>query len=90
MSFLQYTGYGLDQKDIIMGTLRSYMYKFTVSGDGRCDSPGYNAKYCTYTIMEAKTSAIIAFNVVQVTEAENSSSKMELIGFKRSMEDLKR
>lgn len=78
----------LDQKDIIMGSLRSY--KLTVSGDGRCDSPGYNAKYCTYTIMEAKTSAIIGFNVVQVTEAENSSSKMELIGFKRSMEDLKR
>ena len=36
-------------------------------GDGRCDSPGHNAKYCTYTMMtdEGKVAAI---NVVQVTE----------------------
>ena len=39
--------------------------------------------------MDVQISAIIGFNVVQVTEAENSSSKMELIGFKRAMEDLK-
>ena len=77
----------MQQKDIITRAVRSQ--KRVVSGDGRCDSPGFNAKYCTYTIMDASTSAIIGFNVVQVTEAENSSSKMELIGFKRTMEDLK-
>ena len=23
-----------------------------VIGDGRCDTPGHNAKYCTYTMMD--------------------------------------
>ena len=76
------------QKDIITGALRNK--KLVVSGDGRCDSPGFNAKYGTYTIMDAQTSAIVGFNVIQVTEAEHSSSKMELVGCKRTMEDLKR
>lgn len=38
-----------------------------LDGDGRCDSAGYNAKYCTYTLIEASTSAIVDFNIVQVT-----------------------
>lgn len=76
------------QKDIITRSLSTY--DLVVSGDGRCDSPGFSAKYCTYTIMDSMTSAIIVFNIVQVTEANHSSSKMELIGFERTMEDMKR
>ena len=59
-----------------------------VCGDGRYDSPGFNAKYCTYTVMEATTSAILDFNVVQVSET-GSSSTMELEGFKRCFSKLK-
>lgn len=57
-------------------------------GDGRCDSPGHNAKYCTYTMMtdEGKMAAI---NIVQVTEV-TSSNAMEKEGFKRCMQDLAR
>ena len=57
-------------------------------GDGRCDSPGHNAKYCTYTMMtdEGKVAAI---NVVQVTEV-TSSNAMEKEGFKRCIQDLAR
>ena len=40
--------------------------------------------------MDAQTSAIVGFNVIKVTESEHSSSKMDLIGCKRTMEDLKR
>lgn len=25
-----------------------------VAGDGRCDSPGFSAKYCTYSLMEVR------------------------------------
>lgn len=59
-----------------------------IYGDGRCNSPGFNAKYCTYTVMEAMTSAILDFNIVQVSET-GSSSTMELEGFKRCLSKLK-
>ena len=44
-----------------------------LSGDGRCDSPGYNAKYLTHSLMNQKTNEIIAFSVTKVTEAANSN-----------------
>ena len=50
-----------------------------VIGDGRCDSPGYNAKYGTYTIMEAYNSEIIDFHVAHVRLAGNSA-RMEKDG----------
>ena len=55
-----------------------------LAGDGRCDSPGYNAKYCTYSLLNMETDAILSFVVVQVTET-GSSCRMELEGFKRCM-----
>ena len=36
----------------------------TVSCDGRCDSPGYNAKYCSYTLMHLPTHKILAMALV--------------------------
>ena len=54
-----------------------------VCGDGRCDSPGYNAKYCSFTLMEQKTHKILAMNLVQVSET-TSSNAMEKLGFQRA------
>nr|XP_022296455.1 uncharacterized protein LOC111106186 [Crassostrea virginica] len=54
--------YREQQTDILQKMKRKPL---VVCGDGRCDSPGFNAKYCTYTVMEATTSAILDFNVVQ-------------------------
>ena len=48
------------------------------------DSPGFSAKYCTYTFMDSATSVIPDFSLVQVSET-TSSNKMELIGFQRSL-----
>ena len=42
-----------------------------LSGDGRCDSPGYNDKYLTHSLINQKTNEIIVFSITQVTEAEN-------------------
>ena len=48
-------------------------------GDARCDSPGYNAKYGTYTLIDSCTNKILDFEVIQVSTAGNSS-RMEKAG----------
>jgi len=58
------------QQEIILRIMKNR--KLTIVGDGRCDSPSFSAKYGTYTIMEAKTSAILDFSVVQCTETGSS------------------
>ena len=60
-----------------------------LSGDGRCDSPGHNAKYLTYSMMDRVTSKIVAFSLTQVTEAGNSN-RMEKMGFKKGLQFLKK
>ena len=50
-------------------------------GDGRCDSPGYNAKYGTYTVMNIDGNEIIDFRVVHKGQVANSSL-MEKEGLK--------
>lgn len=56
---------------------RSIAHKLTsqnirLSGDGRCDSPGYNAKYCSYSLMSMASSEIVDFELVQVSQAKSS------------------
>jgi len=58
-----------------------------VSGDGRCDSPGYSAKYGTYSIMDESTSKVIHFHVVSAKET-TSSNAMELYGLKKVIEKM--
>ena len=52
------------------------------SGDGRCDSPGHNAKYLTYTFLEHSINKIVAMSVTQFTECANSN-RMEKYGFQK-------
>ena len=58
-----------------------------LAGDGRCDSPGYSAKYCTYTMMDMDTQKVVDFEVVQVTQT-TSSVAMEKMGFEVVLERL--
>jgi len=60
-----------------------------LSGDGRCDSPGHNAKYLTYSFMDKMSNKIINFSLTQVTEAGNSN-RMEKVGFIKSLNFLKK
>ena len=59
-----------------------------VIGDGRCDSPGHSAKYCTYTLMDAKSGHVVDTVVVPVTDVANSNA-MEKAGFIKTMMNLK-
>lgn len=58
-----------------------------LNGDGRCDSPGHNAKYGTYTMMDNESGKVVTFKVVQVTEV-TSSNAMEKEGFVHCLDKL--
>jgi len=36
------------------------------------DSPGYSAKYCTYTLMDSATDLILDYSLVQCTETSSA------------------
>ncbi|KAH9384858.1 hypothetical protein HPB48_026887 [Haemaphysalis longicornis] len=59
----------------------------TLAGDGRADSPGYCAKYGTYSLLDVENNKILHFEVVQSNEV-GGSCRMELEGLKRALEFL--
>ena len=60
-----------------------------LGGDGRCDSPGHNAKYCTYSVMEQESSQILHFHITSVEETDRKSNLMEKQALVRVLEKLK-
>ena len=74
-----------DEKSKVLNDAKVDGY-INLNGDGRCDSPGYSAKYGTYTMMndEAK---IVTFNLVKSTEV-SSSNAMEKEGFERCLKEV--
>ena len=60
-----------------------------VSGDGRCDSPGKCAKFCTYTLMETSKNAILHCETVDKREVDNKSPNMEREAVDRAVKYLK-
>ena len=58
-----------------------------VCGDGRCDSPGFTAKYCSYTLMDQVSDLILDFSLIQVTDT-GSSVTMERLGYEHTMDSL--
>ena len=81
--------YNMHRNDII--TTMKNKDALNVIGDGRCDSPGYNAKYGTYTIMNIETNSILDFSVVHIGTVANSShmEKQGLIDCIESVEKSK-
>ena len=58
-----------------------------VSGDGRCDSPGFTAKYGAYTVMNTENDKILDFSLTQVSQT-TSSVAMEKLGFVNVLEKI--
>lgn len=58
-----------------------------LSSDGRSDSPGFNAKYTTYTFMADPGREIVHSELVQVTET-TSSGAMETVALRRGLDHL--
>ncbi|XP_048728592.1 uncharacterized protein LOC125646390 [Ostrea edulis] len=58
-------------------------------GDGRMDSPGHCAQYCTYTMMENDSKKIVALETLDKRETGRKSTNLEKAGFQRALEDVK-
>ena len=61
--------------------------ELSVLDDGRFDSPGKSAKYCTYTCQLPETKKIIATSTIQTTK-DKGSAPLELEGLKNCLNDL--
>ena len=70
------------QQDAVLESLRGNDLK--LSGDGQCDSPGYSAKYCTYSLMNSASDLILDYKLIQSSE-NGSSVAMEKEGLRRSL-----
>ena len=69
----------LSEQEIVLSQNNS-SYGKLLSGDERCNSPGYSAKYLTYSLLDQCTGRIIAMSVTQCTET-GSSNIIEKAGF---------
>ena len=60
-----------------------------LSSDGRNDSPGHCAQYCTYSFADMEAKSILKINIVDVREVEGRKSvNMERIGFERGLDEI--
>ena len=75
----------ISQQEAVLAFLRDE--GLHLSGDGRCDSPGYSAKYCTYSIMDSVSDLILDYKLVQSSET-GSSVAMEKEGLRRCLDSL--
>lgn len=59
-----------------------------LSGDGRCDSPGKSAKFCSYTLMDTATELVVHTNAVDKREVGGKSPNMEREGLFRGLTEV--
>ncbi|XP_022339797.1 uncharacterized protein LOC111134747 [Crassostrea virginica] len=57
-------------------------------GDGRMDSPGHCAQYCTYTFMDNETKKILSVKTLDKRETERKSANLEKAGFIRGIQEI--
>ena len=55
--------------------------KLVLGGDGRCDSPGHNAKYGCYSLMDLHSKKVLEVQLVQVSSSNCLPSESNLPKF---------
>ena len=66
--------------------IRTYKGKSVrLAGDGRCDSPGASAKFCTYSMMDIDSNRILHMVIVDKREVHLQSPNMEKEGVERAI-----
>ena len=58
--------YWKDRQTEILNSLQGK--SLILSGDGRCDSPGFSAMYCTYSLMDTETKLILHSETLKRSE----------------------
>ena len=58
-----------------------------MSGDAPCDSPGYSAKYGTYSLMDSAVNLILDYSLIEVSKV-SSSVAMEKDGLQHCLDKL--
>lgn len=64
------------EQNSVLSSMKS-REKVVLYGDGRCDSPGHCAKYCTYSFIDVECQKIAAFKVISSARV-SSSDAMEI------------
>ena len=77
------------QQKAVLEEIKKQGKAIDLCGDGRSDSPGHNAKYRTYFLMDENSEKIVDFSLVYVGEV-SSSNAMENEGCQRSLNHLLR
>ena len=78
----------IKQRNKIVSELKTHT-ALNIIGDGRCDSPGFSAKYEIYSFMNQQSNKIIDFTLTNVGSVANSFL-MEKIGFVELLEKMEK
>ena len=62
---------------------------FLLPGDARNDSPGFSAKYCTYTVLDEADDSILSMGFKDKRECGVKSPNMETAAFVEALDELK-
>lgn len=63
-------------------------FPYYLAGDGRMDSPGHCAQFCTYTFMENSSKKILAISTLDKRETDKKSVNLEKAGFIRGLKEI--
>ncbi|XP_033754344.1 uncharacterized protein LOC117337464 [Pecten maximus] len=73
-------------EEMMQRTLAKYQGKdIVIAGDGRNDSPGHSAMFCTYTFLEYESKDIVACEIIDKRMTQLKSTLMEKEGLIRAM-----